>query len=158
MLRYELVQRGFHNAIRRGQGCLDGRAGGIVRAIKQPYRISLISLLAFALVGILPASLGAQAKSTSKAPVKTSAPKPATRTSLARAAAARARAVAAQRVQTEAMTARFKRDMLGNLIPDVRAAAAIIYDPQTGATLYDENARDVRSIASLTKLMTAVTF
>ena len=130
-----------------------------MRAIKQPYRISLMSLLAFALVGILPTGLDAQAKSTSKAPVKTSAPKPATRTSLARAAAARrARAVAAQRVQADAMTARFKRDMLGNLIPDVRAAAAIIYDPQSGATLYDENARDVRSIASLTKLMTAVTF
>ena len=56
------------------------------------------------------------------------------------------------------MTARFKRDVLGNLIPDVRAAAAIIFDPQTGTVLYGENAHDQRSIASLTKIMTAVTF
>jgi len=130
-----------------------------VRAFKQPYRISLISMLALALVGILPAALDAQAKAPSKTPATSTAKKPATRTSLARAAAARrARAASAQRLQQEAMTARFKRDLGGNLIPDVRAAAAIIYDPQTGATLYDENARDIRSIASLTKIMTAVTF
>jgi len=52
----------------------------------------------------------------------------------------------------------FKRDMLGNLVPHVRAAAAIIYDPQTGSVLWEENMHDQRSIASLTKLMTAVTF
>jgi D-alanyl-D-alanine endopeptidase (penicillin-binding protein 7) len=95
----------------------------------------------------------------------TAAPAPATRQrqslALARAraaAAARARAAAADRTVREAQTARFKRDLLGNLIPDVRAAAAVIYDPQTGTVLYDENAHDQRSIASLTKLMTAVTF
>ncbi len=95
--------------------------------------------------------------------VKQPAPKP-TRTSLARAAAAaRARRAAASRAQAaraqqEAMTAHFKRDVLGNLVPDVRAAAAIIYDPKTGEVLWEENARDQRSIASLTKIMTAVTF
>jgi D-alanyl-D-alanine endopeptidase (penicillin-binding protein 7) len=52
----------------------------------------------------------------------------------------------------------FKRDLLGNVVPHVRAAAAIIYDPQTGAVLWEENMHDQRSIASLTKLMTAVTF
>ena len=52
----------------------------------------------------------------------------------------------------------FKRDMLGNLVPHVRAAAAIVYDPQTGSVLWEENMHDQRSIASLTKLMTAVTF
>jgi D-alanyl-D-alanine carboxypeptidase len=51
----------------------------------------------------------------------------------------------------------FKRDMLGNLVPHVRAAAAIVYDPQTGAVLWEENMHDQRSIASA-KLMTAVTF
>jgi D-alanyl-D-alanine endopeptidase (penicillin-binding protein 7) len=56
------------------------------------------------------------------------------------------------------MTPKFKRDDLGNLIPDVRAAAAIVFDPQTGAVLLEENAHAQRSIASLTKLMTAVTF
>ena len=56
------------------------------------------------------------------------------------------------------MTAHFKRDLLGNLVPDIRAAAAIVYNPQTGDVLWEENSHDQRSIASLTKVMTAVTF
>ena len=43
--------------------------------------------------------------------------------------------------QRDAMTPRFKRDMLGNLIPDVRAAAAIIFDPQTGESSGRKRAR-----------------
>ncbi len=43
-------------------------------------------------------------------------------------------------------------------MPDVRAAAAIIYNPQTGDVLWESNSHDQRSIASLTKMMTAVTF
>jgi D-alanyl-D-alanine endopeptidase (penicillin-binding protein 7) len=86
-----------------------------------------------------------------------------TRASLARAraaAAARARLAAAarQRQQREAMTPRFKRDLLGNLVPDVRAAAAIIFDPASGEVLWEENSRDQRSIASITKVMTALVF
>ncbi len=83
------------------------------------------------------------------------------RTSLTRAraaAAARARRAAAVRQQREAMTPRFKRDELGNIVPDVRAAAAIVFDPLTGEVLWEENARDQRSIASITKVMTAVVF
>ncbi len=53
------------------------------------------------------------------------------------------------------MTPRYKRDLLGNQIPEVRAAAAIVFDPQTNAVLWEQNAHDQRSIASLTKLMTA---
>ena len=56
------------------------------------------------------------------------------------------------------MTPRFKQDGLGNVVPDVRAAAAIIYNPQTGDVLWENNSHDQRSIASLTKIMTAVTF
>jgi D-alanyl-D-alanine endopeptidase (penicillin-binding protein 7) len=52
----------------------------------------------------------------------------------------------------------WKRDLLGNVVPHVRAAAAIVLDPQTGEVLWEENMHDQRSIASLTKLMTAVTF
>lgn len=84
-----------------------------------------------------------------------------TRSQVARARAAaraRARLAAAARQQREAMTPRFKRDLLGNLIPDVRAAAAIVFNPSTGEVLWEENARDQRSIASITKLMTAVVF
>ena len=43
-------------------------------------------------------------------------------------------------------------------MPDVRAAAAIIMDPSTGAVLWQENAQEKRSIASITKVMTAVVF
>lgn len=57
-----------------------------------------------------------------------------------------------------ASTPHFKRDEQGNLVPDIRAAAAIAYDPQTGQILWEEHSKDERSIASLTKLMTAVTF
>jgi D-alanyl-D-alanine endopeptidase (penicillin-binding protein 7) len=84
---------------------------------------------------------------------------PRTRTSLARAAAAaRARSAALARQQQEAKTPRYKRDAAGNLVPDVRVPAAIIYNPQTQQVLWEANSRDQRSIASLTKVMTAVTF
>ena len=119
------------------------------------------------------ATAGVGAQSTSKPtakPASTSKTQPATtkktatttassRTAAARAqAAARARAAAASRQQQDAMTAHFKRDLLGNLVPDVRAAAAIIYNPATGEVIWEENSHEERSIASLTKLMTAVTF
>jgi D-alanyl-D-alanine endopeptidase (penicillin-binding protein 7) len=84
-----------------------------------------------------------------------------TRTSLARAraaAATRAKLAAASRQQQEAATPRFKRDLLGNLVPDVRAAAAIVFNPSTGEVLWEENSHDQRSIASITKVMTAVVF
>jgi len=97
--------------------------------------------------------------SVKTASVKPAPPSTRSRTSLARAsAAARARRAAAERQQTDAMTAHFKRDLSGNLVPDVRAAAAIVFDPQSGEVIWEENSREQRSIASLTKLMTAVTF
>jgi D-alanyl-D-alanine endopeptidase (penicillin-binding protein 7) len=80
---------------------------------------------------------------------------------------ARARAAARAREQArlrhlralqEAMTPRFKTDATGSLVPDVRAAAAIIFDPETGQVLWEENASDKRSIASITKVMTALVF
>src|SRR5215468_6440913 len=37
-------------------------------------------------------------------------------------------------------------------------AAAIIYDPVTNKVLWEENSQDQRSIASITKMMTAVVF
>jgi serine-type D-Ala-D-Ala endopeptidase (penicillin-binding protein 7) len=82
---------------------------------------------------------------------------------LARArAAARVREQArlrAVRAIQEAMTPRFKLDAAtGATVPDVRAAAAVIFDPLSGQVLWGENARDQRSIASITKVMTAVVF
>ncbi len=45
-----------------------------------------------------------------------------------------------------------------DLVPHIRSAAAIIYNPQTGDVLWENNSHDQRSIASLTKIMTAVAF
>ena len=70
------------------------------------------------------------------------------------AAAARARFAAAR--QRELERAELKRD--GNLMPRIRAAAAIVFNPATGAVLWEEHSQEQRSIASLTKLMTAVVF
>lgn len=43
-------------------------------------------------------------------------------------------------------------------VPRVRAQAAIILDPVTGETLWERNSREVRPIASITKVMTVMLF
>jgi D-alanyl-D-alanine endopeptidase (penicillin-binding protein 7) len=75
-----------------------------------------------------------------------------------RRARARPRAIAAAKALAEARTPHFRVDEKGDVVPDVRAAAAIVYDPATGEVLWEENAQDQRSIASITKVMTAVVF
>ena len=55
----------------------------------------------------------------------------------------------------EAQKPRYKTDASGALVPDVRAAAAIIYNPENGQVLWEANSQDKRSIASITKVMTA---
>ena len=54
--------------------------------------------------------------------------------------------------------AAFKTDADGQVVPDVRAAAAIVFNPVTGQVLYEENSQDKRSIASITKVMTALVY
>jgi D-alanyl-D-alanine carboxypeptidase len=58
----------------------------------------------------------------------------------------------------EAATPHFKLDASGSLVPDVRAEAAIIYNPENGQVLWEENSQNQRSIASITKVMTAAVF
>jgi D-alanyl-D-alanine endopeptidase (penicillin-binding protein 7) len=53
---------------------------------------------------------------------------------------------------------RYKVDAGGDLVPDVHAAAAIIYNPETNQVLWEENSQSQRSIASITKVMTATVF
>ena len=50
---------------------------------------------------------------------------------------------------------RYKIDRTGSLVPDLHAEAAIIYNPDTEEILWEENSRNERSIASITKVMTA---
>jgi serine-type D-Ala-D-Ala endopeptidase (penicillin-binding protein 7) len=150
------------------------RIGGFVRLFC-PLNVRLAALL----LGIsvcLPTGLEAQSRTTRKAPAKSSAArkaaaKPAYSASaskarkarLARArAAARAREAARVRAAAaalkEAMTPRFKTDENGTQVPDVRAAAAIAFNPETGEVVWQENSQEKRSIASITKVMTALVF
>ena len=106
-------------------------------------------MLALAGAVLLAPGASARAESPQTASVKTqktNAPRRSTRASRA------------SRALREAMTPRYKRDASGDLVPDVRAEAAIIFDPETGRVLWSENAHDQRSIASITKVMTALVF
>lgn len=58
----------------------------------------------------------------------------------------------------EVQQPRFKLDDSGALVPDIRAEAAIIYNPENGKVLWESNSQTQRSIASITKVMTAVVF
>lgn len=58
----------------------------------------------------------------------------------------------------DAAQPRFKLDENGALVPDVRAEAAIIYNPENGKVLWESNSQVQRSIASITKVMTAIVF
>jgi len=69
-----------------------------------------------------------------------------------------ARAQATAREMADTVLPRYKVDASGDLVPDVRAAAAIVYDPDTNHVLFEENAQTQRSIASITKVMTATVF
>jgi len=104
---------------------------------------------------------------TTTAKKKPSTAYSATASSTRRANLTRARASARARERTrlrslaqlrEAMTPQYKTDASGDLVPDVRAEAAIVFDPATGQVLYEENSQDKRSIASITKVMTALVY
>ena len=71
---------------------------------------------------------------------------------------ARARAVAMAREMADTALPRYRVDASGDLVPYLRAAAAIIYNPETNEILWEENAQTQRSIASITKMMTATVF
>lgn len=75
-----------------------------------------------------------------------------------RANLARARATARARELKELQTPRFRVDEFGREVPDVRAEAAIIYNPETGEVLWENHSKDQRSMASITKVMTALVF
>jgi D-alanyl-D-alanine endopeptidase (penicillin-binding protein 7) len=107
------------------------------------------------------------ATATQATPKKTTTKKTITRKSTtsrtskatsARRARARQRAAVIARTLREAQEPRFRLDESGALVPDVRAEAAIIYNSATGEVLWESNAKDQRSIASITKVMTAVVF
>jgi D-alanyl-D-alanine endopeptidase (penicillin-binding protein 7) len=112
----------------------------------------------------VPAShAGASTQSTSSTPTAKSSTK-AKKSTTRKRVSSRARRAAARRAQAartlrEASTPKYRVDeVTGALVPDLRADAAIIYDVKTGEVLWEQNAQDQRSIASITKVMTAVVF
>jgi len=137
-----------------------------VRLIR-PMDLARICTLVLCAAVVLPVAAQAEAaqqKSTSKTAVKKKATYSASASAARKERLARARAAARSheqsrmRVLQTAMTPRFKTDASGALVPDIRAAAAILLDPTTGQVLWSENAQEKRSIASITKVMTAIVF
>jgi D-alanyl-D-alanine endopeptidase (penicillin-binding protein 7) len=82
----------------------------------------------------------------------------ASRSRTRRAKLASARADANAREVATSVIPRYKVDAAGDLVPDLRAAAAIIWNPETNQVLWEENSQSERSIASITKVMTATVF
>ena len=138
-----------------------------------PRNLARLSALVVALGIGMPVSPAAAEQSATRTATKSSTRqtrKPAyssQTSSVRKARLERARTAARQREQTRlralqalqvAMTPRYKTDAAGAIVPDVRAAAAIIFDPEDGKVLYEENSQDKRSIASITKVMTTVVF
>lgn len=136
-----------------------------MRVIRPLYVARLLALLlAPAVVAASAAAEPAARKAAStqvrdRKPTYSAAASKARKARLTRARlAVRAREQARVRALREAMTPRYKTDATGALVPDVRAAAAIIFSPETGQILWEENGQSKRSIASITKVMTAVVF
>ena len=131
-------------------------------ALKASSQLTRLAAVLFTVLGLLSpqvAEAGAQAKRSTS---QKATPARATKTYTANAARARraklarARAAARARDLREAQTPRFKIDESGQEVPDVRAEAAIIYNPVTREVLWSSNAESERSIASITKVMTAL--
>ena len=106
------------------------------------------------LLGLVSIDLTPASAATKKRPGAYSAARAQTR----KAKLASARAAVMAREIADTVLPRYKVDASGDLVPDVRAAAAIIYDPDTNQVLWEENSQSQRSIASITKVMTATVF
>lgn len=108
------------------------------------------------------APVAAQTKTTAAKPAatKAAAKKPGAKRPVVsrRVRLARARAAATAREIADTALPRYKVDGSGDLVPDLRAAAGIVYDADTNEILWQENADTQRSIASITKVMTAIVF
>ena len=128
-----------------------------VRLFRNVRSICLVA--AVLTLGVPDISSGATTRRTTTTTAKKpAAKKKAYSAKAARARKARGRQAAAAAALKEAQQPRFKFDDSGALVPDPRAEAAIIYNPETGKVLWESHGEDQRSIASITKVMTAVVF
>ena len=113
----------------------------------------------------LSARTEAAGRSAQKTPARASVKKPVAKKAYSpstararRARLARAREAVRARELREVQTPRFRVDEFGREVPDVRAEAAIIYNPETGEVLWENHSTEQRSMASITKVMTALVF
>ena len=127
---------------------------------KSLFWVGPFALLSLVSIGITPSDAATRARAK-----KSVAARPATRpvysaerSRTRKAKLAQARAAATVREIADTVLPRYKIDASGDLVPDVRAAAAIIYNPETNEVLWESNSQDQRSIASITKVMTATVF
>ena len=136
---------------------------------KSSFWVTSLALSCLVTIGATPIAAGQQAQGAKKpaaagkaAPEQTTAKKStsysAKRSLSRKAKLARARRAAMARELAQTLLPRFKTSESGDLVPDLRAAAAIIYDPETNQVLWEENSQTQRSIASITKVMTATVF
>lgn len=121
------------------------------RRIGRAGAVCLLAVLCAAVLPVAAQSSSAKTKSTS------TTARTASSYSAATSNARKAR-LASARAAAQLALPRFKVDPQGAVVPDIRAEAAIIYDPSTGQVLWAEKAYDQRSIASITKVMTALCF
>jgi len=120
---------------------------------KPIFWIGHLALVVFVCTAGVPT---ASAQTTSKSAKRASSAKSATRSTARRPTTpAQRRAVATAQEMADTVVPRYKVDAGGNLVPDLRAAAGIVYDPDTNEVLWEENSALERSIASITKVMTA---
>jgi len=127
---------------------------------KSLFWVGPFALLSLVSIGVTPSDAATRARAK-----KSVAARPATRpvysaerSRTRKAKLAQARAAATVREIADTVLPRYKVDASGDLVPDVRAAAAIIYNPETNEVLWESNSQDQRSIASITKVMTATVF
>jgi D-alanyl-D-alanine endopeptidase (penicillin-binding protein 7) len=133
---------------------------------KTVFWIGQLALVSLISIGLAPADAATKTRSRKSAAARVTnahaAPKAtaysAERSESRKLKLARARAVAMAREMADTALPRYKVDASGDLVPDVRAAAAIIYNPETNQILWEENSQTQRSIASITKVMTATVF
>jgi serine-type D-Ala-D-Ala endopeptidase (penicillin-binding protein 7) len=125
---------------------------------KKVFWVGPFVLFSLVSIGITPSDAATRARAGAK---KAAAPRPvysADRARTRKAKLARARALATAREYANTVLPRYKVDASGEMVPDVRAAAAIVYNPETNEVLFESNSQDQRSIASITKVMTATVF
>src|SRR5947207_1483942 len=129
--------------------------------VEKNLLFSIGTLALVSLVGVVPAEARTRPARSTTGAATTFKPtlRPSTRYSAARSRArnatlARARVAALAKELAEAVP-RYKTDASGEVVPDLHAEAAIIYDPKTSEILWEQNSQELRSIASITKVMTA---